>query len=1175
MYRLIPFIFFLSVHISSTSQNLNLSTEPHSAFWSNLGNDGKIKTPEYAIYTHPNGEKGWYYHGFELLNDGTINGWDYKGIAFDIELVEDDMFVGFVEAELPDGGAKDNEIFGLAKANFILSSVGEHRVILKWDDFNINTSNDAWVKFIKTIRIGGKYNNSSKGKITISNVKFIKAVNLDVHCDIKGKAAKASEEVEYQLTLSNYSEKSIGVNIKQMTDGWEEMPVTIVPNHITIAKNQSTKVSVFVKVTDRIPKGNYEVQNIIFNVDGRGDKSQSLELYTSRYLESPNLMFDSQGWEDIVEKTKHYDWARKKLEKMVIKAQKWEVPQNAALNLDPLTDVAPKDYEDFKAQPYNYTTRESSNAINSAQVWQMTRDIKYAKKPALFLSRLFDPIDGYLKTRRGCNDALVQEGYFFAQCAYTYDLIKDADVLSVDDHKNIECAFRFYKEVVETSLRQGNIGNWQVAESLGGMLCALTLNDMELANHFIHGRTKLLDIFSAGFMSDGWWFECSIGYSAAMANEYLDAAIALKPRGIDWINKGFKLRYSPDLCIYPNTQIDKAEFEGMDYIKYGPVTRSSITIKDIFVGMLPFIDYRGVAFGTNDNQAKRIGGDIFEKAYSIYGDEAFLPMLTNLAPENRSLLHGVPELPEVDLSEKPQSYEVSFHADNIGYAVLRSQNQDIPINERIHAALKYGSHGGHHGHFDRTNLVDLSRYGKQIGPPKGVWFSYVPVMYKFFNQSSTQHNMVVVDQKMQEPVESDLLMFHSGEILQVAAVETNARWSYPPALNQGELFDNSWQHLASQTTKDRTTCYDYSEPVRQRRMLLVTDDYVVVIDDLKSDSSHTFDNSLWIKGYKKMTAAEKTFITRKAQLDNNPKKAAQLITNCDWYDISGTSKVEFSYEIKEGTKDVSYYMNEPGEMNFNIFAAWPQKKSAAIVDLPISDQKRKLWWKITDDGNVLADGYTRPWTIGDGKVDLDITGKDNITLETQLEYRSLKDKNNFLSLFWAGYIETNDGEKIDLADIKYSTQNIISAKEPGKDYWGGNIELLGLPYSKAIGAEPDNNKETGVITFNLEGLNAKRFVAQVASDHPIGVKDDLRKGFIVREEGKKACFINVIEPFESTPMVQSVTATNAENISVKLVDGREHRISIQGLDRDNLITPITASFEEYVNGKLAKSEKTK
>jgi hypothetical protein len=41
---------------------------------------------------------------------------------------------------------------------------------------------------------------------------------------------------------------------------------------------------------------------------------------------------------------------------------------------------------------------------------------------------------------------------------------------------------------------------------------------------------------------------------------------------------------------------------------------------------------------------------------------------------------------------------------------------------------------------------------------------------------------------------------------------------------------------------------DFTEPVRQRRLILVTDDYVLMADNLKAGKPHTFDNLLHLRG---------------------------------------------------------------------------------------------------------------------------------------------------------------------------------------------------------------------------------------------------------------------------------------------------------------------------------------
>src|SRR5690606_22976362 len=101
----------------------------------------------------------------------------------------------------------------------------------------------------------------------------------------------------------------------------------------------------------------------------------------------------------------------------------------------------------------------------------------------------------------------------------------------------------------------------------------------------------------------------------------------------------------------------------------------------------------------------------------------------------------------------------------------RSQTPNRPQREQIQAVLRYGSHGYAHGHFDRTGLLSIMRYGRSFFNPQHVWWGYLHFMYKFYVQNSMSKNIVVVDNKMQFPADSRKTLFHSGEMVQVSAVE--------------------------------------------------------------------------------------------------------------------------------------------------------------------------------------------------------------------------------------------------------------------------------------------------------------------------------------------------------------------------------------------------------------------
>jgi len=192
---------------------------------------------------------------------------------------------------------------------------------------------------------------------------------------------------------------------------------------------------------------------------------------------------------------------------------------------------------------------------------------------------------------------------------------------------------------------------------------------------------------------------------------------------------------------------------------WGPNTKPFRQIRDMWNSLPPFLDYRGVMFGINDTTEKRPADQdqAFDLAYYLYHDPVYAGAAKKA--QKRSLLYGMDDLPE----KTPDVSSLSAYADNAGVAMLRSQTPNRPQSDQIQAVLRYGTDGWAHGHFDRTDLLSLMRYGRSFYNPEMIWYSYEPFMYKFYVQTSVNHNMVVVDQKMQEPVESKRLLFYSGK----------------------------------------------------------------------------------------------------------------------------------------------------------------------------------------------------------------------------------------------------------------------------------------------------------------------------------------------------------------------------------------------------------------------------
>ena len=129
--------------------------------------------------------------------------------------------------------------------------------------------------------------------------------------------------------------------------------------------------------------------------------------------------------------------------------------------------------------------------------------------------------------------------------------------------------------------------------------------------------------------------------------------------------------------------------------------------------------------------------------------------------------------------------------------------------------------------------------------PENVWYSYGNFMYKFFVQNSINHNMVTVDLKLQDPQEGRQVLFHTGKLFQASAVENCAPWSNPPyggwrvMNNEGSFENRTWIEGRYVPIPENPPPYtkrtDFTEPVMQRRLAVLTDDYVVCFDYIKGE----------------------------------------------------------------------------------------------------------------------------------------------------------------------------------------------------------------------------------------------------------------------------------------------------------------------------------------------------
>jgi hypothetical protein len=1130
------------------------------ADWKGAGKpdrDSAVELPVTGIsYTYADGKR--YHKGFRRIDEGVSDWSAYYGIRFRVFVGSKEPVTLQVNLDVP--FYEKDHLQPDVQAQVRITGAGWQEVLVPWAHFSFTKAQQqVTLQNIKSISL--RPVSKSRSGIRVRGVLLTKGDLVSLESAVQGQAAPQGGTVTYALVTGNTSGSKQLVRLKADKYGWESMETSIQPSVLELLPGESKTSLVTVKVTGRLPEGRRETQVIRAIAGGKALPDAKIIFTTACALPKPNILHTAVRWQEVKDKVKKYTWAKTEQDKYLALADKWKVPEVATK----LTT----DNSDKGMQLFN--TQEEFNFMAAGISWQLTGKKEYAEKVALFLRRLSSPVDGYPTTFRACSQSFVQEGHFFQHIVMAYDMIADAGVLGKEDVAHIEQTFRLYIETVNLSIRDGSINNWVLSEETGALYCALALQDWHLAESIFSGPCGITDHLVNGVMNDGWWYECSIGYNVWCSSEFSQIALALDPWGVNFKNMQLPIGTTPYYTLAPRMR--KPGLYGMNFDKWGPVTKNSIGIKDMWDALPAFTDYRGMMFGVNDAQETMVSGQPYELAYYLYRDPEYAAIINRGA--TRDLLYGVPELPQMVSSLTSQS----AYADNMGIVLLRSNKEGRPQREQLQAALHYGTDGGFHGHFDRTNLLHLSRYGRSFYNPEMIWYGYASYMYKFYVQTSLSKNMVVVDQKMQEPVESFRTLFHTGKLMQATVVETKARWSNPPYggmqydyLGGISFAQKSWQEGRSLPVPANAPAYGavtgFTEPVLQRRLMLVTADYVVLADYNKAEKERTFDWLFQGKGFTGVEADEQQFLQHTPQMNNDPLGSAQFITDCNWWSAKGTAKAGFETCWGKDCDNTGTLApnSEEGAFKINVFNAWPQQKEIMAGTAPeVHDVSRQVFYTIRGDGKVLQQDSTGAWILGAAAIDVPVKGLTTLRLEASCTAGKKS------GLFWGdAKLVLENGKEISLSELPLTTENIQPVTIKGRDYEGGPVKIAGNLVEQPIAAQPGVAGKTGVITADLRNVKAVRFKATLGSDYPLGNEAARRKTYAVRSKGKEAVFLTVIEPFENQPMIKKVWATAADRLFVELLDGRIQEIRIHELNKEG--GKVTVEMVEKKNGQTTNQE---
>lgn len=1117
-----------------------------------------VKNGQEISFTYSNQNRTYFPNiGRNYFGD-SANWTEYSGIAFDVFTKAD--AITEITTVLKVDPLDYDELNPVSTAKVRVAGHGWHSIYIPWDLFDIDAGQKQGTLFaIKQVELA--LNSSRNSTYQIRNVHITKGLSVALETPIRGKASDAGTTVVYDIEVGNTTNKKQSVQLRIETMGWESMKASMAPSFVDLAPGEIQTCQLTVSIPSSMPKGIREKQIVKAISNGKGSATATIELTTAVRLPSPNITFTSEKWQEVQDKIKTYDWAKDGLLKYEESARAWEPP----LPRDNSSD----DGESITGKPVFNSI--GKGFLDCAIAYQLTGKSEYAEKCLQVLRPLVDPNSGYPATLVGGSNSFVGEGKFWQAVGRMYDLIRTSDVVTEEDHKLIENTFRLFATRTIQGNSRGAISNWNIAEITAALYCALNIQDWYLIDQLLSSPTGVYKHLEHGIMSDGWWYECAVGYNTWVATEFSEIAIALEPWGINFKDMTFPIGTTKHFSLLASRRVGGVY--GMEFEKWGKIERNSIGIKDMWDASIPFLDFRGVLPAINDALEGKVSGKPYELAYYLYRDPEYAAIINR--NNKRDLLYGVPDLPDVT-SEKMKK---SAYADNMGIVQLRSNTEGREQREQIQAALHYGSHGGYHGHFDRTNLVSMMRYGRSFYGTLMYWYGYDSYLYKFLKQTSTNKNMVVVDEKMQEPVENNRTLFYTGKMMQATAVETNSRWSYPPY--GGIVYDPAvpfstkmWEEGRSIPTPENAPkygqCTEYTEPVLQRRAMVVTDDYIILADYLKADEEHQFDWMFQAKGFQGITSDKTETLKHTKQMNTNPIGSAQFVTDCDWYGTEGTSKTQFEMCWGEGcdNEGVRLPHSLDGPLKINVFNAWPRQNEIMIGTAPESFKvNKKLWYSVQADGETLLDEKTGAWILGSQNIELPIAGKKQLQLTTKVD----NTRNN--TIFWGdAKLVKKDGSEVFISDLPIQYQNIVMPPIKGLDYYSGPIKIAGEWMENSTPAMPVNENEKATITIDLTDLDAATFIAKIGGDFPMGDESSRLKTMAVRSYGKEARYLSVIEPYESESMIQSVTAINANELIVELVDGRTQEVSLSGLDSETGTVQI--SVQEFVDGKLTRQEKS-
>jgi hypothetical protein len=405
--------------------------------------------------------------------------------------------------------------------------------------------------------------------------------------------------------------------------------------------------------------------------------------------------------------------------------------------------------------------------IDHGLVYQMTGDLRHARRAREILMAY---ADRYLSYPLHDNQGQPGRGGHVAsqsltEATWLIAITQGADLvwatLSDEDRKAI--AGKLLMPALNEVIIPHPLGIHNIQCRLNSAigLVGFLLRDQKLISLAIDGPVGYRAQLAKGVLGDGMWAEGSSGYHFFTISALWPLAEAARHYGIDLYTSQFRAMFDGPLSLaMPDMSL--------------PNFNDS--------GIVPLADQ----------------ADIYELALARFHNPAYGEIL---APSSRSgrmaLLFGETNLPPATPIEL-----ASHNSPASGYAMLQSGSG----TEATWLCVKYGAHGGGHGHPDKNHFILYAR-GRVLAPDAGT-HAYGSPLHMGWDKTTLAHNTLIADETSQSPARGECLAFGSEHGVDYSV--TDAGPIYP-----GVRFD--------------------------RTVAMVSKELIVVVDQIDATAPHTFD----------------------------------------------------------------------------------------------------------------------------------------------------------------------------------------------------------------------------------------------------------------------------------------------------------------------------------------------